>query len=231
MPEVILNCPQCQRQLRVTEELMGRPVKCPACGLVFTLPAGTSPQQATPLPALSQPAPSVELAPEDRADPFAYPYEEHRRRVRGVEPLDFDGGDSERGSSLLAAPAICLLVAGILGILANLGQVAFVLLNPREPPPANRPEPKDFAERFERAFEEGQSGPKPVIFGLFFALVSLFVTIGAALMLTRRFYGLAIASTIVAMLNIGNCCCVLGLPFGIWALVILSRPEVKRLFH
>ncbi|HEV3117171.1 MAG TPA: MJ0042-type zinc finger domain-containing protein [Gemmataceae bacterium] len=230
MPEVILNCPQCQRQLRVTEELLGRPVKCPACGLVFTLPAGASPQQPA-IPVLSQPTVSPPASEEDRGDPFTYPYDEHRRRVQGVEPLDFEGGDSDRGSSLLVAPAICLLVAGVLGILVNVGQVAFVLLNPREPPPANRPEPKNFAEQLQRALEEGQSGPKPVIIGLVFAVVSLFVTIGAVLMLNRRFYGLAIATSIVAMVNIGNCCCVLGLPFGIWCLVILARPEVKRLFH
>src|SRR5207244_3440007 len=52
--------------------------------------------------------------------------------------------------------------------------------------PANRPEPKNIAEQLQRALEEGQTGPKPVIIGLVFAVVSLFVTIGAALMLTRK---------------------------------------------
>ena len=42
MPEVILNCPQCECSLRVTEDLIGRLVKCPACGLTFSVPAGST---------------------------------------------------------------------------------------------------------------------------------------------------------------------------------------------
>jgi predicted Zn finger-like uncharacterized protein len=39
MPQLIVNCPQCQRQLRVTESLLGKKVKCPSCGTVFTADA------------------------------------------------------------------------------------------------------------------------------------------------------------------------------------------------
>ena len=127
-------------------------------------------------------------------------------------------------------PAVCLVVTGILGVLINLGQAGFALV-PKPPPPVHQGPPKDFAEAVQRGFEESQSGPVPLIFGLVFAGVSLLLTIGAIFMLTRRFYGLAIAASILAMVNIGNCCCVLGLPFGIWSLVILARPEVKRLFE
>jgi hypothetical protein len=26
-------------------------------------------------------------------------------------------------------------------------------------------------------------------------------------------------------------CCIVGIPFGIWAIVVLSKPEVKRAFE
>ena len=35
MPEVV-NCPQCERKLRVPEDLLGKKVKCPTCGNTFT---------------------------------------------------------------------------------------------------------------------------------------------------------------------------------------------------
>ena len=35
MPEII-NCPQCERKLRMPEEMLGRTVKCPSCSTVFT---------------------------------------------------------------------------------------------------------------------------------------------------------------------------------------------------
>ncbi len=44
-------------------------------------------------------------------------------------------------------------------------------------------------------------------------------------------HGLAVLASIVAMLPCISPCCVLGLPFGIWALVVLFRPDVKSSFH
>ena len=32
------------------------------------------------------------------------------------------------------------------------------------------------------------------------------------------------------MINLANACCLLGVPFGIWALVVLNKPEVKAQF-
>jgi hypothetical protein len=46
MPE-ITSCPQCQRKLRIPDELMGKKVKCPGCGLNFTAaPEGGAPIQS-----------------------------------------------------------------------------------------------------------------------------------------------------------------------------------------
>jgi hypothetical protein len=70
-------------------------------------------------------------------------------------------------------------------------------------------------------------------FGLFTDVVGLavfvLVIIGALRMKALRSYGLAFGISILAMLPC-QCCCVLGLPFGIWALVVLSKPEVKSQF-
>jgi predicted Zn finger-like uncharacterized protein len=53
MPEIV-NCPQCERQLRVPEELIGKKVKCPTCGSTFAAnisalgqPGGASATTAT----------------------------------------------------------------------------------------------------------------------------------------------------------------------------------------
>jgi hypothetical protein len=32
------------------------------------------------------------------------------------------------------------------------------------------------------------------------------------------------------MINIGTCCCIIGLPAGIWSLVILLQPDVSKAF-
>jgi hypothetical protein len=43
-------------------------------------------------------------------------------------------------------------------------------------------------------------------------------------------WGIGLAASIAAMVNFGTCCCVLGIPIGIWSVVILSQEDVRYLF-
>ena len=82
-------------------------------------------------------------------------------------------------------------------------------------------------------FREELSGKQ--VFGLMFngvnALCSPLVIFGAVQMLRRRMYGLTRVAAVVAMLPIStHFCCVLGLPLGIGALVLLNQADVKSAF-
>jgi hypothetical protein len=72
-------------------------------------------------------------------------------------------------------------------------------------------------------------------FGLGIAIAGLlggiFVLLGGIKMRRLESYGLCMVASIVAMIPGLSCCCPLGLGIGIWSLVILSKPEVKNLFH
>ena len=69
-----------------------------------------------------------------------------------------------------------------------------------------------------------------VIFALADILAPVLI-FGAAQMLRRRGYGFCKATAILAMLPVStHCMCVLTLPLGIWALVLLLRPDVKAAF-
>lgn len=57
-----------------------------------------------------------------------------------------------------------------------------------------------------------------------------FVWMGASKMKELRGYGMAIAASIVAMIPC-SCGCLVGLPIGIWALIVLMKPEVKEAFQ
>jgi predicted Zn finger-like uncharacterized protein len=223
MPEVILNCPQCQRQLRVTEELLGRPVKCPACGLIFTVPMGGTEAQLAPVPVASEgpPAPRPE---EGKRDPYEYPYDEHRRRLERGEPWDYERADPERARRLLLPPAICLTAAGVLGILGNLLRIVITLVMPQQPPG------QDMPEIFRKAMEI-MTPQVVVIESGVFALLSLVVLLAGIQMLRQRMFWLAVMGSFLAMINLECFCCVLGIPFGIWSLIILFRPEVQALFR
>jgi hypothetical protein len=56
------------------------------------------------------------------------------------------------------------------------------------------------------------------------------VIIGAVMMRGGSGYGLSMAAAILAIIPITGCCCT-GLPIGIWSLVVLLNPDVKRVFQ
>src|SRR5580765_5851955 len=53
---IVIDCPSCERKLRVPDDLMGQKVKCPTCGTTFEAAPRSAPSAAVPEPAL---APSV----------------------------------------------------------------------------------------------------------------------------------------------------------------------------
>ena len=74
-------------------------------------------------------------------------------------------------------------------------------------------------------------------FGVLTTLISLLICdlifYGGMKMRELKNYGLAITASILAMTpcGVGFFCCIPGLPIGIWALVILLKPEVKETFQ
>ena len=70
-----------------------------------------------------------------------------------------------------------------------------------------------------------------MIIGMIIMSISqLLVIAGAIAMIRKRGRMLAMAGAIVALIPCLSPCILGGLPFGIWALVIMNRPDVKASF-
>ncbi len=116
----IVSCPQCQRQLRIPDELLGQLVKCPSCGTTFAGVAGTPPAPPTPSPAAfaGEPARSAPL-------PLVGAYPKPGFDVPPGRDVPFPRRD--------AAPhrGVLILVLGILSLVfcALTGPVAWILGN------------------------------------------------------------------------------------------------------
>jgi hypothetical protein len=124
-------------------------------------------------------------------------------------------------------PAIALIVTASLGIAYYLisGMITLVTggaMFHRGMPPNIPPEL--------RGFVEGMRGPLAGVVSILIAALDGVVLLGAIKMMRLQSYGLAMAACIIALLPC-QCCCVLGLPFGIWGLIVLSKAEVKSAFH
>lgn len=128
---------------------------------------------------------------------------------------------------LLNVPSILIIVMGAIGILfglygmvssgANSEQLGQLLNDPNLPP------------AFKKAMTM-TTGPMSKVSNLIGMLLDVLMIFGAVQMRNLKMYPLAIAATVISMLPCGGCCCLIGLPVGIWALVTLMKPEVKAQF-
>jgi len=74
------------------------------------------------------------------------------------------------------------------------------------------------------------TGTIGVIFNLIGVAIGVVIVIGALKMKKLESHSWAMASSILALIPCVSPCCVVGLPIGIWALVVLSDADVKAAF-
>jgi len=118
-------------------------------------------------------------------------------------------------------PAIGLIVVAILGFVAQafsliwrLGFSAMAAAQPSQP---------EWMAMF--------SGTVSIVAAILGILSGVLILFGGIKMRKLESYGLAMTASIVAMIPCVSPCCLIGLPIGIWSLVMLSKPEVKGAFH
>ena len=75
---------------------------------------------------------------------------------------------------------------------------------------------------------QGVAGLIQSIVGLIGGGVIIF---GCIKMMKLQAYGFAFATSILAMIPCISPCCLLGIPFGIWGLVVLNDPLVRNSFR
>ena len=73
-------------------------------------------------------------------------------------------------------------------------------------------------------------GPIGILENIFGLAVSIVILVGAVKMQSLRSYSFAFTAALLAVVPCLTPCCFLGLPLGIWALVVLNKPEVKAQF-
>jgi len=130
--------------------------------------------------------------------------------------------------SKVLLPGIALIVVGSLGLLI-MGAYALLniyLLSTGEldlapPPEMQGPEAPWFMV--------GAYASMAVIF--LNPLFQILVILGGVAMVRAKGKGLAVTGAVLSIIPcFGSSVCFLGIPFGIWAVVVLADPNVKRLF-
>jgi hypothetical protein len=201
---ITVFCQECGKQYLAKEEQAGMRVRCPA-GHIMQVPAASPFADQTPVdPAYGDPT---------QINPYASP----GYQAGGYAPVaPFNKGK-------VIAPAIALIVVGTLGIGMSIFSAAMALVG--EAPQVDPEMPEFFRE-----FQRGGFGPMAAVLQLIFIGVNVVLVAGAIQMLRLKTWTFALVSSILAMINFGSCCCLVGLPVGIWSLVILLQNDVKAAF-
>jgi hypothetical protein len=124
----------------------------------------------------------------------------------------------------LSGPAIGLIVTAVFGFLACITGIVVHLVSGQF-----QQLPSGMDPQVDRLIQT-MVGALSIISCVFGMVLSFVILYGALQMKKVRGYGWAMASSIVALVPFVSPCCLLGLPIGIWALVVLLKPEVKAAF-
>jgi hypothetical protein len=227
MPEVV-TCPQCERQLRVPDELVGQRVKCPTCGSNFTATvSGTAAMQPESQGDLPREPQEALIGETSRNEP------DHHRNFELNQGANLASEElRRRARNKLIIPAIFLIILGALGILLY-GAYAFravtVALPPMEELVKQNPNFKGKEAELE-SYLKIIWGPVGAAWAGLFAFLNLMMVIAGIAMLAGRARWLAILGSVLGVVNI-SCCCIFALPFGLWSLIVLFNEDVKNSFR
>jgi hypothetical protein len=139
------------------------------------------------------------------------------------------GGSSAQAREAVSLPAILLMVTAALTFLYGLVS----LLRPVDP---------DQLTQLEQVMNDPNMAPMRgllesmtsaggrLLISLPYLLINALAFLGALKMKNLQSYGLANTGAILALIPCCGPCFCLGIPLGIWALVVLRKPEVRAAF-
>lgn len=133
-------------------------------------------------------------------------------------PLDDTSlSPSKSAAEKVSVPGIFLLLAGIVGAVGAALCVFEALLEMA----GVRPGPVDRS-----------SIPVGLAFFVVATAANVFIAVGATKMRRLSSFPIAMGAAIAAMVpGFGPCLCIVGLPVGLWCLIVLLKPDVRAAFH
>jgi hypothetical protein len=139
-------------------------------------------------------------------------------------PLSSTPMPSVEAQSLVGGPATGLMIVGILCILASILGLISNLVGAGGPPPGELPPQL-------RQYLQTMQGGVGLFTNILAIALGAFYIFASTKMRKLESYGMVMTATILSMLPCTSSCCCVGLPVGIWILIVLCKPEVKAAFR
>jgi hypothetical protein len=210
------HCSRCERLLRTGDDTVGRMAQCPQCGAQTQVPNPEISGSAS----FSQSGGGESFVASsqqagDSTGGYRNPYQVAAMQGPGVQ------SNVMYASQRISTPATCLIVTAALGLVIQTMNILSVVLKIGTLAVFR---PNHFLPML-------LQGPVPIVSSSIAIIVGIVMLIGAIKMKGLENYGFAMTVSILAMIPCLSPCCFLGLPFGIWALVVLCDPVVKASFR
>lgn len=156
---------------------------------------------------------------------FAQTLQEAAAPAMTTAPIPTAVAPSINVADMVSGPAVGLIVVGALVAAANLLGLLSNLLGLAMPLPQSTGDPQ--MDRFVQMMS-GTVGTISSLIGIVLGGVTVFAGLQ---MRQLKKYSFVMAMLIINMIPCCNsCCCLIGLPVGIWGLTVLMKPEVKSAF-
>ena len=130
-------------------------------------------------------------------------------------------------AQMVSGPAIGLIVTAALG---GLAQIAGILMNALGAGAGLAGAGMD-GQPDAPAWANAMSGGIGIVSGIIGLIMAVVILLGALKMKKLENFSFAMTASVIAMVPCISPCCLIGLPIGIWALVMLNKPEVKSAFR
>jgi len=208
-------CSSCGRQYTVKDDAAGKRFKCKDCEAVVEVPA------------VGDGGGGGDALEEDYGDPYGAPDDamsDMPAPVTGRRRMSPPTVAAAEATSRTKIPAICMYVVCGISIGYSVVNLAMQAMGMGGPIPQMGDPNQQAAMEVGRVFGF-------VLVGLFIVR-DIFLIYAFSRMHAAVSYGIAMAGAVISVIPcIGSPCCLLGVPFGIWALVILNDPAVKAGFR
>jgi hypothetical protein len=148
--------------------------------------------------------------------------------LSGGAPSTFSTGvaNSDQAQQQVNGPAIGLMIMAGIGVLWQLFSIVLNILGTGVGMMGANQGQQEMP-----AWAHAMQGGVGIVFGVIGLIVAVVIFMGAMKMKKLESYNFAMSASIIAMVPCVSPCCLIGLPIGIWALVVLMKPEVKGAFQ
>jgi hypothetical protein len=134
-------------------------------------------------------------------------------------------GDFGTGNGKITAPAIAMMVLGVLGVIASIAGL-LMLIGGVAKPEIDDPEMPEML----KGLVEVLSGPVGMAIQAVMIFVNAIIFLGGLMMSRLKAWVLCLIAAILLTLNLGSCLCFAGIPVGIWSIVVLMMNDVRQKF-